>query len=502
VQLQPLLGLGVSSLLLNAHPGDGGGSGAGAGAAAAAAAAGQAAPAGFKGPTGANTVRTLLNQYVPLGRFTRLAAMAAALLEACVRDEDYTTAAALLQVAHFFYTDPTRSDSAAASLVRSNRGGGGGGGAWSERRQFLAAELSGERMWEVSQFWDAYVVQAIAVEEQQMRLVHLATAGKSSAAHTPASAAAAATITAAQMQSMLQSMLAPMLQLGVDPSDVNNFLSRACNKHRVPIEDERTLRSLLEHLADAEESSQSGSGVAEPHRTLLNYGPFLSGRTVPIATVASLAAGGGGVSGADRSNSNRDRPAPTRQQIAAQSDAAAANRPTPPATAGSVASAAQVPASPAAGVSAAASAGGKAGDNIMKSPSRADRDREKEKEREREAKEAAAAAAAAASAAAAAAEPAPAPAPTAAAAAVSPAPAQQRRASDSREQPAQPAAAAAGAGAPPATPPQQVQGSQQYPPPGGGGGLPLPSGPPARPHPWVDLPQVRILAIAHEPVSS
>jgi WD40 repeat protein len=340
VQLQPLLGLGVSAHTLTHTPASRTGasapnsallpaSTAAAGSTATVAATG-ATTTPWKGPSGSSTARTLLVQYVPLTRFLRLSAMCAALLSDAVEAKDYTAAAALLQVSYFYYTEPQRDRDAAAAISAATAAAPGAAPrngrntAWTARRQYLNQELAAEPMWHKLEFWQAYVAGAVAVEEQQIRLLHLeaekhASATAGGAGRLPAGggtphaestdggdggvasgAASGGTTNLSYQYNLLQTLLSPMIQAGLGPLEIGSFVSSASASLDISLLEERTILSLVDHLVAAE--TNSGTANTAAPSTLGAYMPFRHGEAAEMmgkapgsaqrgATSASQAAG-------------------------------------------------------------------------------------------------------------------------------------------------------------------------------------------------------------------
>jgi len=372
LQLQPLLGLGVSAHALTSGRALGGSALGGSSLAAACSSGGAAAAGGGGGgsglvlspahagssgsgaasasaaASGGSTARTLLTQYLSPLRFQRLAAACSALLAACLEARDYATAAPLLQAAYFIFTEPSAHpkdgqavQAALAAAAARKPATAGTAAAWSSPRQYLHQELSAEAMWRQLPFWEAYVAQALAVEEQQTRLLHLqvlrhsapspaaapAPGSEAGASATAAAAAAAATSMASvalaktpagcsYIYSLLSALIAPMLALGVAPGEVRAFASRLSVRFRMPLGEERTVLALVDSLgapapSPAGGAAAEGGGAAVPaasataaaaaaataRRQLNWYAPFATGSAAAQAVLAPAAAASAGATG-------------------------------------------------------------------------------------------------------------------------------------------------------------------------------------------------------------
>jgi WD40 repeat protein len=296
LQLQPLLQLGVTSHTVETpwHQ--------------------HYAPQQSKGPSGSNTARTLLNQYLPAVRFQRLAAMCASLLAVCQETKDFETASALLQVSFFFFTEPQREAASAfapvqAALASRREKPAGVGGAWNSSRQYLYQDLSGEPIWKLQAFWEAYIFSALAVELQQLKLLHLqaqkrATEGQSTPLEGDKDSIALSQTASGTTYifNLVSTIMSPMLQLGFPASELQGFISRISKKFRVPVGEERTAMSLIESLVTVEASA----GI---QKQLNYYATFARGDSFLTASAMTAGAGQAATAGT-RERVSGSTPAP------------------------------------------------------------------------------------------------------------------------------------------------------------------------------------------------
>ena len=192
----------------------------------------------FRGPAGVTAARTLLAQRLSGPSFHRLARVCAHLARLCDDDRDYVSAAAVLQVAFYYYTESkAASRGGAATALRPRLLLSTcllEGGDFSLKGGVQLQLDSGPALWGLGEFWEAYVAQAVAVEEQLVRILQLplrlpqlltasSSNGSSVAAGKRATAAAAAAAsrwpTSVAMSSMIQSLLGTMLRAGVPLDD-------------------------------------------------------------------------------------------------------------------------------------------------------------------------------------------------------------------------------------------------------------------------------------------
>ncbi len=224
LQLQPLLGLGVSdAVLARGHF------------------TGLSHTLGSTSPYVA--VKTLLVQVLPPARFARLAAQLGGLVAEAATDSDYACAGAALQVATAF------------ACVAAARAVG---------RSYAHRALGGDATWRDAAFWEAYVAEAVVVEAQQAALVVEDAAGGAAGAGAGAGAGARAAPTSAHVLSVLTALVGPMLSLGLAVADARALVARVAVKSGLDAGEEAAVLALIDPTATepAAGSAAASAGAA------------------------------------------------------------------------------------------------------------------------------------------------------------------------------------------------------------------------------------------------
>jgi WD40 repeat protein len=191
LQLQPLLGMGVSDAIL---------------------ANGSFTASSHFVASSSISFKSLLVLTLPVESFGRLVTMMAALVEEAATDSDFPVAAALLQVATTFTCG----------------------------RHHAHRVLSGHSLWKDGAFWESYVFEALAVEQQQARLLDSAAGEDASVGPAEAS-----DYPSAMVVQVLTSLVAPMLSQDLPVSEARALVARVCAKCKVT-EGESEVMKLLD----------------------------------------------------------------------------------------------------------------------------------------------------------------------------------------------------------------------------------------------------------------